>query len=125
MTFDRKDYDDFMREKGQRQINGQRQNLEIMRQAAVKAELLTGDTHWDTFLSYLEAAKEAWEGECQTAIGMLKDPGVVDADEIMRLKIRVAQLEFGIGTIAGIISLPHDIKEQGEKAENLLTRLDG
>lgn len=125
MTFDRKEYTDFVGERQKREINGRRQSLEVMQQAAVKADLLTGDVHWDTFLSYLEAGKEAFQTELDALIGTLTSPQMVNADEIMKVKARISQLQFGIGVVIGIISLPSDIKKQGDDAENLLSKLDG
>lgn len=125
MTFDRQEYTDHIAEKTKERANGQRTNLEIMQQAAVKASHLTGDVHWDTYLTYIQHAREALESERDNAVLLLKAPEMVDANEIMVLKIRIARLEFGIGLLIGVVSLPKDIQEQGEKAAELLARLDG
>lgn len=125
MTFDREEYTDLIAEKAKDPVNGQRTNLEIMQQAAVKASHLTGDAHWDTFLSYIEAARTALERDRDNAVNLLKAPNMVDANEIMVLKLSIARLEFGIGLLGGIVSLPKDIQEQGTKAAEILARLDG
>lgn len=125
MTFEREEYAELVAERTKQRANGQRTNLEIMQQAAVKANHLTGDPHWDTYLTYIQHAREALESECDNAVFMLKAPEMVDANEIMVLKIRIARLEFGIGLLIGVVTLPKDIQEQGAKAAELLARLDG
>lgn len=120
---DREDYLDLVERQSAAHTNGQRTNLEMIRQAAVKMDLLTGDQCWDTFLTYLEAAAEALTVQRETTNRTLCGPQTVDPNDIMVLKFRIAQLDVQIATIRGIMALPKDIRESGDKAEDLLSRL--
>lgn len=121
---DREEFEALVKKENQARINGQRTNLEMIRQAAVKADLLTGDQYWDTFLSYLEAAVENLSTDRETSNRLLCGPQTVEPNEIMVLKFRIAQLDIQIATIRGIMALPKDIRERGEQAKDLLKRLD-
>ncbi len=63
MTLDREDHEAMIARNRANGAAAQRPVLEAMAQAEVKATLLTGAPHWDTFLSYIQAAVEHAEEE--------------------------------------------------------------
>lgn len=98
--------------------------LQMIRQAAVKAEYLTGDPNWDAFLSYLTAAKEQLATTSISFERILRDPTTVDHDTMMRAKIGLLECEAQIKFADAVISLPKNIRDEGEKAAGLLERIE-
>ncbi len=101
----------------------QRPRLELLRQAAVRAELLTGHSHWDSFLGYIQAAVEETELQRESLISAISDPLLVDRDTIMRMKIALAECKARIEAWQVVIELPKDLVKAGDKAKGLLERL--
>ncbi len=118
MRVDREQYAALVREKANGQDN--RVHLEALIQAEVKVEHVTGDPHWDTFLSYVQAAIEKSEEELGSLKTMLESPHMVAPDDIMRLKIAIVSCRSRLSAWDVVIALPRDIKEHGEKARALL-----
>lgn len=99
-------------------------HLEMIRQAGVKAGLLTGHPHWDTFLSYIQAAVESLEAVAQGFEDVLCDPTVVENSELLKAKIGLAECRAQIRTLNSVISLPKDLMAQGDQAKDILERMD-
>lgn len=120
-TFD--EYKVAAEEKQAERAADHRPQLEMLRQAAVKAELLPGYPGWDTFMSYLQAAMEATVEQAEVLRRVVLDPMMVDHDQLMRAKLGLAQCEGRIDAWKAAIELPADIGREGEKAKKLLERL--
>ncbi|MEE8607201.1 MAG: hypothetical protein V3S55_06345 [Nitrospiraceae bacterium] len=118
MRVDREQYAELVRKKANGQDN--RVHLEALVQAEVKAEHVTGDPHWDTFLSYIQAAIEKHEDELVSLTTMLESPDMMNTDDMMNCKIAVIRRRERISAWKSVIGLPRDIKEHGEKAKALL-----
>ncbi len=101
----------------------QRPYFEMARQSAVRVELLTGDSHWDSFLSYIQAAQDETEAQLQSLIQLISNPIVVDHDRIMQAKIGLAECKGRIDAWQAVIELPKDLIEAGNKAKGLLERM--
>ena len=101
-----------------------RQNLERVRQAAVKAELLVGDPNWDMFLSMVQAALETTQGQREQLISKLANPSMVNHEEIMQTKLLLAECQGTIGAWTAVLSLPGEIMKNGDKARIELDRID-
>lgn len=123
MTFERDAFKKLMAEKKAERAQPSRPVLEILAQAEVAAANLTGDATWDIFLSYIQAAIERTEAEVTTTETLLGSPEVVEIADLMRLKIQLARLKERISAWNAVISLPSDIKTEGEKAKGLLERM--
>lgn len=121
--FDREDYED-LRERKRGKTNGHSQNLEYLVQAQVKMELLTGDPHWDRFLSYLQSSSDAMHEILSGLEKRICDPGLVDPAQIMEAKMSIARMMGRIETMDAVIGLPKDIIESGEKAKERLGDLE-
>ena len=121
MTFDRSEYTELANKKQlERQANGR---LEMIAQAAVKADLLTGDSNWDTFLSYIQAAAEQTEAQRNAILEQISDPNIVDDNQTRRLRNAVIACNERIGAWKAVMDLPKDIIENGEKARAILDKL--
>ena len=123
MTFEREQYRTLMAKKKADGQQSPRPVLEILAQAEVGAANLTGDPIWDIFLSYIQAAIERTEAEIRTTETLLGSPEVTDVPDLMRLKIQLARLKERVSAWNAVISLPKDIKIEGEKAKTLLERM--
>jgi hypothetical protein len=97
--------------------------LRAMRQAEPVAGALTGDPHWDLFVSYIQAALEETGRQIDEWIKVLRDPAVVSHDELMRAKVCLAECTGRVDAWSSVLRLPHDIKAQGEQAAEILARL--
>ncbi len=102
--------------------DGRDYNLTMVQQAAVKAELLTGDPVWDLFLTYLQHALEETETYRQSAQDTLTHPNMVDHHSMLQAKIALAECNSRIAILEAVISLPKDLIEMGAKAKGLLER---
>ena len=88
-------------------------------QAAVLAENLTGDKHWDHYLQCLQGSMEDFkEGERQN-LELLADPRLVDHSDILRLKLALADMRGAIRALMYAIELPQTIKTAGKEAKSL------
>ena len=124
MTFDREDWAKGYKARLQERMNGKRTELEHFMQAEVQAERLTGDPDWDIFLQLVQAGIERMQKLANELRRQLADPGTVNQDELMRLKISLADAEGHVRAWEATIQLPKDIKQSGEQAKTLLERLD-
>ena len=118
MRVDREQYAELVRKKSNGHDN--RVHLQALVQAEVKAEHITGDPGWDTFLSYIQAAIEKHEDELISLKAMLESPDMMNSDDMMNCKIAVIRRRERISAWNAVIGLPKDIKEHGEKAKALL-----
>ncbi len=125
MTFDRKDYDESLNGRRAQIVANQATALRTMEQAAVAAEHVTGDVHWDRYLSMATATVEHISGGIAGMRDYLADPNVVDQTEIMKIKLELARL-VGMKEMAdGLLRLPADIMKLGETAKLQLAGIDG
>lgn len=102
-----------------------RPRLEMLQQAAVKAEHLTGNEHWDWFLSYIQDAIETTEKHRTAFQSAMADPKTVSHESLLEAKIGIAECNSRIEAWKSAMELPKDFMEMGEQAKNLIDRLDG
>ena len=122
MRVDREQYAELVRQKSNGHDN--RVQLQALVQAEVKAEHITGDPSWDTFLSYIQAAIEKHEDELTSLKAMLESPDMMNMDDMMNCKIAVIRRRERISAWNAVIGLPRDIKEHGEKAKAVLDGME-
>lgn len=124
----RPEYSDFAKAQKTKRQNQTRERvpgLELLSQAQVKAEHVTGHDAWDTYLSYIQSAVEKAQGYMAHLDALLTDPMVVDHSQIMRLKVEREACRARIEAWEAATSLPRQIIEQGEKARNVLIEIAG
>lgn len=121
--YSRSDVTDMQKRVAKEKMNGQRGQLEYLVQAEVKMELLTGDPHWDVFLSYIQSTIEGLKDRLFTARDSLCSSSTVNPDLITALKLEIAEVAGMIKSMEAVLSLPKGIMEEGEKAREILSGL--
>lgn len=104
-------------------LNGQRGQMEYLVQAEVKMELLTGNPHWDIFLSYIQFTLDGLNSRLSQARDALCSPATVNPDLITSLKLEIAEVGGMVKSMEAVLSLPKGIMEEGEKARERLNGL--
>lgn len=123
MTYERKDFLKLVAQRRGTEAVDRIPALEMMAQAAVAAENLTGYPEWDLFLSYIQAAIETTKGHQTSFDAILKDPLITDENELRRARIAYFQCAERVLAWEVVLQLPKDLKESGEKAKDILGRL--
>lgn len=124
----RPEYRDWIAERDKRKKAKARDfipSLEILQQASVKAEYLTSYDEWNTFLSYVQSAIEKAKTHLATLDGMLTSPQIVNHDTLMQIKIERESVASMIRAWDAAVTLPVQIIEKGEEAQNRLVELVG
>ena len=111
--------DELMREHGAkrealRQDRRLQSGLRLITQAEVNASALTGSDAWDKFLSYLTHAAEELEGIESGLRDKLASLQIVSHDEIIGLKIELADVTGRLDMLRVVIALPKQIMEASE-----------
>ena len=121
--YSRSDYDELKEKQAKESLNGQKGTLEYLVQAEVKMELLTGNPHWDIFLSYIQAHLDGLKDRLFQSRDSLCSSSTVNPDRITSLKLEIAELAGIIKGLEAVMSLPKGIMEEGEKARERLNGL--
>ena len=87
---------------------------------AVRASAVTGDKNWDHFLAAIEGRIKTYRDLIASEQIKLNNPLLVNGDEIMLLKVKLACLTSGMAALEEIIALPKIIIEQGAEAAGKL-----
>lgn len=101
----------------------QRRRAKIVVQQGVNARLLTGNEHWDDYLSYLQAAIDRTMEALDSFDARLTDPSVTNPDELMKAKIGRCECKARIDAWETAMSLPGDLMESGGKAKEWLDEI--
>ena len=120
MSYTREDWLELNETNRKRAMNGERGNMEYLVQAQVKQGYLTANPHWDVFLSYLQNALDELVKKETSVRNVLCSSSVVDTNTIMELKLDLAETAGQIKLLEGVLALPKDIIDAGEKAKALL-----
>ena len=92
--------------------------LDLLTQAQISSEKVTGDPDWDRYLSYLQAAVERTRMHRERYSDVLSDPKVTDQAAMMAAKIGLLECDAQIKAWDAAISLPVFIKvKHGEITE--------
>ena len=97
--------------------------LQAIQQAAVKAEILTGDENWDTFLSYLQATTKNAAEARDRYMNEIASPLLVDGNEMRLKQIAIIRLNERIATLQAVMNIPKELKEGGKEASKNLEKL--
>jgi hypothetical protein len=97
--------------------------LQAVQQAAVKAEILTGDENWDIFLSYLQATTINAAEARDRYMNEIASPLLVDGNEMRLKQIAIIRLNERIATLQAVMNIPKELKEGGEQASKVLEKL--
>lgn len=102
----------------------QRTDLKMLAQETVRLAALTGDEHWDHFLSYLEAAVKIAKHLSDGEAAKLRDPMLVNAEEIAKCRARITQLDSRIVTLEEILLLPKFLRENAAAAREKIAEME-
>jgi hypothetical protein len=91
-------------------------NMQMIAHEAVRLEALTGDPDWDHFLAYFEAALKMATRMRDQEMTRLRDPGLVNPDDVAKLRANLLRLDARIDTLSEVLMLPQLLKKQGELA---------
>ena len=93
--------------------------LRLVLQAAVQADNLTGDQHWDYYLQCLQGKVEEFQAAERHNLERLADSRVIDHSALLTVKMALADIRATIRALEWAIELPQSIKETGKAAKAL------
>ena len=98
-------------------------DLQAIAREAAKIEILTQDENWNLFLSYLEASLKASKCHAQGMAEQLRDPMIVNPDQIAKIRAALSMADVRSAVIEEIIEFPKFLLEQGEKAKKQIAEM--
>jgi hypothetical protein len=116
-------YDEFsaLREEHRRKkVQEKAGDLRVVAQAVVPMSALTGDPHWDVFLQVLQGAIKQAEKSLAALDAHARGANDFSYKRLVELQVERRLLAERIKTIQEIRDLPKALKEEGEKAAELL-----
>ncbi len=118
MTFERSDYLKIA-EKG-RKVADLTKVATMLDQAAVDATAMTNSPTWNIFLQHVQAAIDTTRKVRDAHERVMRDPLVVNHDQIMTAKLGFVEANATITAWEAVLSLPKEIIERGDRARGLL-----
>jgi hypothetical protein len=98
--------------------------LQAIRRAALHAGAITGDAHWDFFLSVIKEKIETKQAEVKAASEKLLYSDVFTTEDLINEKLTVRLIGREIEALQWVIELPQQLQEQGDRATELLGTID-
>jgi hypothetical protein len=122
MAIDRLNWDEYVGKKVADRVRKQADQLRQVAQAVPAMESLTGDKHWDQFVSVLQARLEQTSNE----LAELQETAMLNescnGESLVWYKMRFRILRARIDTLHEVIALPKILLEEGEQAAALLKK---
>ncbi len=118
------DWETKLREITTTQTEERRPELLGMNRAALHAKAVTGDEHWDFFLSIVEEKIEKRQAEVKAASDRLLNSDVFTTEDLINEKLAVRLLGREIEALQWVIELPAQLQGQGDRATELLGTID-
>jgi len=117
MNIDPKDYQKALeKQKGDQKPNNART---FLRQAAVSAQQLTGDPHWDKFLSYIQSELDGISGQLKIATEALNDRITVNHEELILLKMSILEYRTAKQVLENVMNYPKKIIAEDEHLDTV------
>jgi len=91
---------------------------------AVRATAVTGHAEWDHFLELIEGRIAKYRDMIAVEQSALVAPGLVNSEQIMLLKVRLACLQTALCELEAVIALPKILIAGGSEAASMLATLD-
>ncbi len=105
------DRDEFERMAPPLRANNHNHNmLDVLQQAHVSIENVTGHADWDRYLSYLQAFIERTKVQREQFAAVLADPSITEHSDMMTAKIALLECDAQIKAWVAAITLPAQIK---------------
>lgn len=99
-------------------------DLKAIQRAALSATQVTGDEHWDLLVSIVKGRLESLQSQIEVAFDHLRNSDEFTTSEVINQKLAVRLLGREISTLEWVIELPRSLKEQGDRAKELLGTVD-
>jgi hypothetical protein len=120
MAFGREEYEELQKTEKIKKIRSRSNELQAAKRAALSATQVTGDKHWDHFLSVVNERLERLQNEVDLAFDLLKTSDNFSPDDLINQKLAVRLLGREIQALTWVIELPQQLLEQGDLAKQLL-----
>ena len=125
MSFDRdEDWEPHVKETCNERVRNAAPNLQELRRAALSIEQVTGDEHWDLFLSMVKARIEEKAAERDKAVEVLKNSDDFTIEPLINQKLAARLFGREVEVLEWVIEQPKIIMEKGERAKELLETVD-
>lgn len=122
MGLEREDFDELAAKRPS--AGSDRKVLSGLAQAALKAEAVTSDQAWDTYLSYVQQAINVAKQQRAQYADALSSPKLVNPDQIAIVKNELLIRDTRINALEWTITMPAEIKRVGSVAKEKLAALD-
>jgi hypothetical protein len=99
-------------------------DIQAIQRAAVEASLVTGDDHWDFFLSTLQAKLDGFIAQRDIARALLENSDNFSTADLINEKLAVRLYGIQIDLLKWVMELPNELMEQGEQAKQPIGTVD-
>lgn len=126
MGYDREEWEKSQKERATfLELQKRVAHLRVARQAAVTAEKLTGDPHWNAFLQMLQAEIEDLRAKASAEREKAMGNRPLDTAEREMHRIEALVCEAVAGTLERVQGFPAELLRQGREADQLLLQVEG
>lgn len=108
----------------QKKVKDRRSELQGLKRAALSATQITGDEHWDFFLSVVNERMESSQKAVAVVSEALKNSDDFSPETLINQKLAVRLLGREIEVLQWVTELPKELMEQGDSADQLLGIVD-
>lgn len=108
----------------QKRVRERKPELQAVRRAALSADAVTGDSHWDHFLEVVQEKIDVKQKELDGAALALKTSDDFSPETMINQKLAVRLLGREVEALGWVINLPQQLREQGDRASELLGTID-
>ncbi len=123
MAFEEKEYRQSIADAAKPSVARDARHLKTLQRAALEARAVTGDPHWDYYLSCLQGAIEQTEKQIAHLRENLCDGSVVNHDQLLTLKLALAECRGRLTAWIVARDTPKELMESGDKATDLLAKI--
>jgi len=99
-------------------------DLHAIQRAALEAAEVTGDEHWDFFVSVIKAKVEDLMGQLEVTEEALKNSDDFTTSVLINQKLAVRIFGSQIETLNWVLELPKALLEKGDRATELLKTIE-
>jgi hypothetical protein len=124
MAFARSEYEAAQAMKAAKAVKERARDLEGQKRSALLVSQVTGDKHWDHFLSFVNERLQGLETEKAAALNLLETSDNFSTEDLINQKLAVRLIGREIQALTWVIELPQTILEQGDRAKQLLGSID-
>jgi hypothetical protein len=124
MAFERKEWLDRQRESADTKIKERSGQLQAAKRSALSAAQVTGDEHWDHFLSIVNERLESKRNEVSLALDLLKNSDNFSPEDLINQKLAVRLIGREVDALQWVSELPQALLEQGDRAKKVLESID-